>query len=150
LASALLNVGQQVGGALGLSVMTTVFGTSARNYVNGHSADLYRPLGQLPGNLPDVVGARVQQAGQNGLQPADVDKFVHALPPASQGQVRSFFDGPYKDFTHSLLAHASGMGFFAGAMFGVAALIAAITLINVRKEDLPAEELEGAEPVLVG
>src|SRR5262249_6344225 len=29
LASALLNVGQQVGGALGLSVMTTVFGTSA-------------------------------------------------------------------------------------------------------------------------
>jgi EmrB/QacA subfamily drug resistance transporter len=151
LASALLNVGQQVGGALGLSVMTTVFGTSARNYVDNHSAtDLGRPLAQLPSGVSQAVGARVQSAGQNGLQPADIDKFVHSLPASSQGQARAFFDGPYRDFTHSLLAHSSGMGFFAGAMFGVAALISALVLINVKKEDLPAEQLDGAEPVLVG
>ena len=146
LASALLNVGQQVGGALGLSVMTTVFGTSARNYVESHGgSDLGRPLSQLPHGVSGAVGARVQEAGQNGLQPADIDKFVHSLPASSQGQVRGFFDGPYRDFTHSLLAHASGMGFFAGAMFGVAALISAVVLINVRKEDLPDpdDELEG-------
>jgi hypothetical protein len=149
LASALLNVGQQVGGALGLSVMTTVFGTSARNYLSGHKVDLTSAIGKLPGDLPSLVGARVQTAGQNGLQPADIDKFVQTLPPGERGQAQAFFDGPYRDFTHHLLAHASGMGFFAGAMFGVVALISAIVLINVTKKDLPDPTVEGAEPVLV-
>ena len=44
LASALLNVGQQVGGALGLSVMTTVFGTPARNYASDHIGSLIKSL----------------------------------------------------------------------------------------------------------
>ena len=69
LASALLNVGQQVGGALGLSVMTTVFGTSARNYANGHISSLLRHKShQLPGDCPQQVGGLIKSAGSNGLQ----------------------------------------------------------------------------------
>ncbi|MDT4939603.1 MAG: hypothetical protein QOG80_3274, partial [Pseudonocardiales bacterium] len=119
LASALLNVGQQVGGALGLSVMTTVFGTSARNYLGSHKINLTSAIGRLPGDLPKLVGARVQLAGQKGLQRPDIDKFVQTLPAGERGAAQSFFDGPYKDFSHHLLAHASGMGFFTGAMFGM-------------------------------
>jgi hypothetical protein len=138
LASALLNVGQQVGGALGLSVMTTVFGTSARNYAGNHTAALLQQAHQLPGNLPQLVGNRLGQAGTNGLQKADIDKFVNALPANLQGSARNFFTGPYADFSHHLQAHASGQGFFVGAMFGVAAIIAAVLVINVKKADIPS------------
>jgi EmrB/QacA subfamily drug resistance transporter len=148
LASALLNVGQQVGGALGLSVMTTVFGTSARNWVSSHQSNLFSHISTLPHDAAPAVGARIQSAGQNGLQPADIHKFVGSLPADSRGQVQQFFDGPYRDFSHSLLAHASGSGFFAGALFGVVALVSAIVLINVKKEDLPDPEAEGT-PALV-
>jgi EmrB/QacA subfamily drug resistance transporter len=138
LASALLNVGQQVGGALGLSVMTTVFGTSARNYAGNHTAALLQQARQLPGNLPQLVGNRLGQAGTNGLQKSDIDKFVNALPANLQGSARNFFSGPYTDFSHHLQAHASGQGFFVGAMFGVAAIIAAVLVINVKKADIPS------------
>jgi EmrB/QacA subfamily drug resistance transporter len=139
LASALLNVGQQVGGALGLSVMTTVFGTSARNYVDGHKTSLFGAIGKLPGDLPQLVGGRIQQAGQNGLQKPDIDKFVNSLPASEQGAARSFFTGTYQDFNHHLLAHASGMGFLTGAIFGVVAIISAVVLINVKKDEVPAD-----------
>ena len=148
LASALLNVGQQVGGALGLSVMTTVFGTAARNWVGDHKTSLFAQVQKLPPDVSHTVGAKIGAAGQNGLQKPDIDKFVQTLPPGSRGQVQQFFDGPYRDFSHSLLAHASGRGFFAGALFGVVALVSAIVLINVKKEDLPDPEAEGA-PALV-
>ena len=140
LASALLNVGQQVGGALGLSVMTTVFGTSARNYANGHISTLFAKVGQLPGDLPQKVGALIKHAGSNGVQATDAQKLVKSIPAGPQHDAaQQFFAGPYKDFAHHLQAHASGQGFFAGAMFGVAAIIAAVVIINVKKSDLPTE-----------
>jgi hypothetical protein len=148
LASALLNVGQQVGGALGLSVMTTVFGTSARNYAGNHTAALLQQAQQLPGNLPQLVGNRLGQAGANGLQKPDIDKFVNGLPANLQGSARNFFAGPYTDFSHHLQAHASGQGFFVGAMFGIAAIIAAVVIINVKKSDLPS--LQTTDQVTVG
>jgi EmrB/QacA subfamily drug resistance transporter len=144
LASALLNVGQQVGGALGLSVMTTVFGTAARNYGNAHGSTLRDAVDKLPGQLPQLVGQRLQQAGTNPIQKADIDKFVSTVPSNLQTPARDFFNGPYKGFTHDLLAHASGRGFLMGAAFGVAAIIAAAVLINVKKDDLPAQPLEEA------
>jgi hypothetical protein len=145
LASALLNVGQQVGGALGLSVMTTVFGTSARNYVHGHSTSLFGAIGKLPGDLPKLVGARIAQAGQNGLQKPDIDKFVSTLPHDQQAPARTFFSTTYQDFSHHVLAHASGMGFFAGAVFGLVAIVSAVVLINVKKDEVPTD----AEAALV-
>ena len=140
LASALLNVGQQVGGALGLSVMTTVFGTAGRNYASSHSGDLRKQLAQSAGGDQSLAGAiagRVSKAGNNGLQPEDIKKFIGSLPAEQRTKAASFFSGPYKDFTHGLLAHASGQGFLMGAVFGVVAIIAAVALINVKKADLP-------------
>lgn len=142
LASALLNVGQQVGGALGLSVMTTVFGTAGRNYATSHQAGLRQSLAQAAGGDQELAGkiaARLQKAGNNGIQPADVKTFVESLPVNQRPAAQAFFAGPYKDFTHHLLAHASGQGFLMGAVFGVVAIIAAVALINVKKVDAPTD-----------
>jgi EmrB/QacA subfamily drug resistance transporter len=146
LASALLNVGQQVGGALGLSVMTTVFGTSASHWASDHFARLAGALQQahLPGATTHAIQAKLQSAGNGGLQPDDIQKFVHAHPDAA-----AFFakGGPYSDFARDLQAYASGKGFLMGVAFGIIAIIAAIALINVKKTDLPAEP--SAEAVAV-
>jgi EmrB/QacA subfamily drug resistance transporter len=140
LASALLNVGQQVGGALGLSVMTTVFATSAKNWASDHIHGL---LGEVPdkSQLP-AVGGFLQRHGQNA-EPKDVHAFVTQHPSTA-----SFFakNGPFSDFTRELLAYASGRGFLMGAIIGGVALLAAIFLINVKKTDLPSEPAE-AVPV---
>ncbi len=136
LASALLNVGQQVGGALGLSVMTTVFGTAAKNWSADHIHGL---LAQVP-NKADIgaVGQFLQQHGQNA-EPKDIQAFVQAHPSTG-----SFFThgGPFNEFVRSLLAHASGEGFLMGAGFGVVAIISAVVLINVKKTDLPTDTPE--------
>ena len=139
LASALLNVGQQVGGALGLSVMTTVFGTAARNYAADHASVIGRALGQVPAGDRPALSALLGKAGSNGLQKSDVATFVHAHPGTA-----GFFSGPYRDFTHHLVAHASGEGFLMGAAIGAAAILAAIFLINIKKDELPTDLPEGA------
>jgi EmrB/QacA subfamily drug resistance transporter len=147
LASALLNVGQQVGGALGLSVMTTVFGTASRNYASDHANDVYQRLTQSVGGDKQLAGAiagRIKAAGDNGLQPDDIKKFVGGLPPDQQTKAANFFAGPFKDFTHDLLAHASGMGFLTAAIFGAVAIVASIVLINVKKSDLPTDPVAAA------
>lgn len=142
LASALLNVGQQVGGSLGLSVMTTVFGTSGRSYARDHAPSLGKQLGQLAQGDKSLIGAvskRLAAAGNNGLQPADVSNFVKSLPASQRPAANTFFAGPYRSFTHGLVAHASGQGFLTGAVFGVVAIIAAVVLINVKKTDVPSD-----------
>jgi EmrB/QacA subfamily drug resistance transporter len=141
LASALLNVGQQLGGAIGLSVMATVFGTSARNYFTSHGSTLFGKIAALPPTLQHPVQNALTNAGKNGLQPEQIHAIVAAQPPANRGAALAFFNGPYRDFSHHLLAHASGQGFLAGAMFGVVAIIAAAVLINVKKADVVAEEI---------
>jgi hypothetical protein len=152
LASALLNVGQQVGGALGLSVMATVFGTSGRNYAKGHIGNLFQQLHQAttadPG-LGTKIGRRVQAAGSNGLQNSDINSFVSGLPKSQQGTAHSFFYGAYKDFAHALLAHASGEGFLTGAGFGGVAIIAAIVLklSAPRRAGTPRRADNSARPV---
>ena len=147
LASALLNVGQQVGGALGLSVMTTVFGTASRNYASDHAPNVFKELAQATGGdkqLAGEIATRIKAAGDNGLQPVDIKKFIAGLPPDQQGTAAKFFAGPFKDFTHDLLAHASAMGFLTGAIFGVVAIIASVVLINVKKSELPADPMAAA------
>ncbi len=133
LASALLNVGQQVGGALGLSVMTTVFGTAAKNWSTDHVKGL---LAQVPdkSQLQAVVGF-LQAHGQNA-EPKDIQAFVAAHPSTG-----SFFaaGGPFNTFVRELLAYASGKGFLLGAALGVIAIISAVVLINVKKSDVPAD-----------
>lgn len=142
LASALLNVGQQVGGALGLAVMTTVFGTAARNYGNDHAASLIKSLQKSVNGdqqLAQRISQRVNKAGSNGLQSQDITDFVNSLPANQRPLAQHFFAGPYKDFSHQVLAHAAGQGFLMGAAFGAAAIVATIVLINVKRSEIPTD-----------
>jgi len=142
LASALLNVGQQVGGALGLSVMTTVFGTATRNFTASHATELRKSLGQATGNdgqLSGRIAQKIQSAGNNGLQAEDIKKFIGTLSPDQRPKAAAFFNGPYHEFGRALVAHGSGEGFLMGAVFGVVAIIVAVVLINVKKSDLPVD-----------
>ncbi len=139
LASALLNVGQQVGGAIGLSVLATVFATSAKGYASDHAQSLRTAIATLPGPLREPLGKFVSNSGGNGVQPADIKKFVNGLPASERGPAAGFFNGPYRDFAHDLQAHASGRGFFAGAMFAVAAILIAVFVIKIKKDEVPAD-----------
>ena len=56
-ASSLLNVMQQVGGSLGLSILVTVFGTASRN-------EAASQVGQLLSSGPPQLQAQFQQTGQ--------------------------------------------------------------------------------------
>lgn len=137
LASALLNVGQQVGGAIGLSVLATVFATSAKNYAGAHDSGLLAAVRGLPGQLPQLVGAKLASAGNNGLQQTEIASFINGLPAGERGPVAGFFAGPYRDFTHHLLAQGSGQAFFGAAMFAVVAILVAVFLIKITKDDAP-------------
>ena len=151
LASALLNVGQQIGGAIGLSVMATVFATSAKNFAGKHVAPLQQSIMQHFGpNLGKSVAALIQHAGKNGLDHTAITKFANS-PAVPVGQRQSVLDflnkGDYHHFAVQVQAHGSGAGFLTGAIFAVVAFVAASTLIAVKKSDLPTGE--GAEPVAV-
>jgi EmrB/QacA subfamily drug resistance transporter len=56
-ASSLLNVTQQVGGSLGLSILVTVFGTASRNEATSQ-------VGRFLTNAPPELQAQFQQTGQ--------------------------------------------------------------------------------------
>jgi predicted MFS family arabinose efflux permease len=140
LASALLNVGQQLGGALGLSVMTTVFATAARNYAGENGDTIQRAIGALPQDLQGKIGQEIASAAGSGLQPAEITQFVASLPPGERGPAAAFFAGPYQNYVHDLLAHASGQGFLMGAVFGVVSFFVALLMINVKKSDLPSHD----------
>lgn len=147
LASALLNVGQQVGGAIGLSVLATVFATSAKGYANDHSQSLQKVIGTLPAPLREPLGKFVSSSGGNGVQQSDIAKFIGDLPASERGPATGFFNGPYRNFAHDLQAHASGRGFLAAAMFAVAAILIAVFVIKIKKEEAPAEPVaEAAVP----
>jgi EmrB/QacA subfamily drug resistance transporter len=152
LASALLNVGQQVGGAIGLSVLATVFQTSANNYAGSHKSQLIAKVMALPGNLGPAVGAKLQSVGNNGLQPEDITKFVNDpnnhFSPHDKADLLAFFHGPYLEFSRHIQAHASGQGFFGAALFGVVAIAVAVFVINARKSDIQTDvPIETAVPV---
>ena len=141
LASALLNVGQQVGGALGLSVMTTVFGTSARNYASDHSGALQQQLVRATARQraadrrdrpADRLG-RAERAATRRHQRLRAD----ACRPASRPTRARSSTGPTATSRTTCVAHASGQGFLTGAVFGVVAIIAAVVLINVKKTTCP-------------
>jgi EmrB/QacA subfamily drug resistance transporter len=127
-ASAMLNVGQQVGGAIGLSVLATVAATAARSSSNSHIAHLTAQV----------------KAGQ--LSPA-VLKHVGQLIAAKSGghtSLAALHDSVAVRTVAEIQAHSSGAGFLAATLFGVAAIIVGVVLINVKKDDLPADALESA------
>ena len=146
-ASAMLNVGQQVGGAIGLSVLATVAATAGKNYVKTHSSAFPHALAQLPQPLQRSVGGFLSSKGSNGPEQGEVKRFIAGLPSDQQGTVANWFHGPYHDASAHIQAHASAMGFLAAACFGIASIIVAAVLINVKKSDVPSDPAEAMAAV---
>ncbi|MDQ6936669.1 MAG: MFS transporter [Actinomycetota bacterium] len=142
-ASAMLNVGQQVGGSIGLSVLATVAATSGSNYAGSHQAGLAAKLAQLPANVREPVGKLVSSASNGGTVDKKAINDLVASTPVDQRPALQSFLGEFTNFTHGTLAHASAMGFLTAGIFGLASIVAAAVLINLRKEDLPQELPEG-------
>jgi len=112
LASALLNVGQQIGGSIGLAVLATAVSSATKS--EGTS------------QLTKLTGAARQHLGD-------------LLASAQTGQPSSpaaYTDHPALHAVHVVQAHGSSHGFLVAAVLGIVAVIAAIGLINVKKTDV--------------
>jgi EmrB/QacA subfamily drug resistance transporter len=125
-ASAMLNVGQQVGGAIGLSVLATVAATAARSSAQTNVANLMSQVksGQAS---PDALNHLQQlNAARQGVKPS----------------LAALKDQAALHASHAIQAHSSSMGFLAAAAFGVAAILVSIFMINVRKDEVPESPME--------
>lgn len=144
-ASAMLNVGQQVGGSIGLSVLATVAATAGRNSAKTHSGDIPKALANsgLSPQTQGQVGKFLAGSGSSSPDKNAIKDFLKTVNPAERGKAGAFFDGPYHQFASTVQAHASGMGFLTAALFGIGAFVIAVVLMNVKKDDVPAEALEG-------
>jgi hypothetical protein len=110
IASALLNVGQQIGGSIGLSVLATVFATAARNAGTTQVSD----LAGHPTPLQHLQQLNIQRAG------------------GPKAPVAAWQDSTAMNALHAVQSHGSAMGFLAAAVFGVVAVIAALLMIKGR------------------
>jgi EmrB/QacA subfamily drug resistance transporter len=120
LASALVNVGQQVGGSIGLAVLATVAATSAKNASVTHAKQLVEQYGPQSEHVKHF--AQLGQAYQDGT----------IAPPAARA------DSVALHAVDAVQAHSSGMGFLTAAIFAIVAVAAALLMITVKKSDLPA------------
>lgn len=137
-ASAMLNVGQQVGGAIGLSVLATVAATAGRNYGNDNGMAV---IAQAPASERGAIGQFISTFKNGAPEPDQIQSFVAQHPGSA-----SFFapDGPFKAFSDAAQAHSSGTGFLVAGFFGVAAILVSLVVINVKKDDVPADAVIAA------
>jgi EmrB/QacA subfamily drug resistance transporter len=112
LASALLNVGQQVGGAIGLAVLATAFASASKSEGTSRVGEL---TGASRQHLLDLISSS------------------HSGRPAPAA---SYADRTAVDAFHAVQAHGSSQGFLVAAVFGIVAVVAAVVLISVKKRDL--------------
>jgi len=131
LASALLNVGQQVGGSIGLSVLTTVFATASRSE-GKHQAK----------NLLGLV--------QTGKEPKTVLQHFQELSAQATGNAKASLaalnDGTASHSFHVVLAQGSARGFLTAAIFAVVAIAVTATMIKTGKTEA-ADPAEAAVPI---
>ena len=121
LASALLNVGQQVGGALGVSVLATIFATGAKHEAKHQVTE----LASDPQHLQNFgVLSKVSQ-GQR-------------VPDQVAGLARH--DSVALQAVHAVQAHGSALAFLTAAIMAAGAGLVAAIVINVKKSDVPAEQ----------
>jgi EmrB/QacA subfamily drug resistance transporter len=112
LASALLNVGQQIGGSIGLAVLATAVSSATKSEGTSQIAKL---TGASQQHLAELLASA--QTGK----------------PASPA---AYADHPALHAVHVVQAHGSSHGFLVAAVFGIVAVIAAVGLINVKKSDV--------------
>ena len=125
LASALLNVGQQVGGALGVSVLATVFATGAKNEAKHQVAS----LASDPQHLQNF--GVLSKAARGEQLPGNVVALAHHDSIALQA-------------VHAVQAHGSAVAFLTAAILAGCAVLVAALVIDVKKADLPAEPMATA------
>jgi MFS family permease len=124
IASALLNVGQQVGGSIGLSVLATVFATASRNEAKTQASEL----------------AKTSPASLHHLQQLSIEHGGGPKAPAAAWQ-----DSAAVQALHTVQAHGSAVSFVAASVFGAIALVVALLMINIKRSDLaPAPAAEDA------
>jgi EmrB/QacA subfamily drug resistance transporter len=114
LASALLNVGQQVGGSIGLAVLTTAFASASKS--EGHS-QVAKLTGSARQHLQELI------ASSSSGHPASSAAY------ADNAAVRAF---------HTVQAHGDSHGFLIAAIFGIVAFVAAVGMITIKKSDIGA------------
>jgi MFS family permease len=119
LASALLNVGQQIGGSIGLGVLATVFASASRSEGTNQ-------LGKLTGAARDHLTELVTSAKTG--QPASL---------AAQ------HDGAAVQAFHAVQSHGASQGFLIAAIIGVVAVAVSLGLINIKRSD--AQEADAQE-----
>ena len=118
LASALLNVGQQVGGALGVSVLATVFSTGAKHEAKHQAATIGAQHLQNFGVL--------SKAAQGEKVPGNLFALAHHDSAALQA-------------VRAVQAHGSANAFLTAAIMAGCAVLVAALFINVKKSDLPSD-----------
>jgi EmrB/QacA subfamily drug resistance transporter len=126
LASALLNVGQQVGGSIGLSVLTTVFATASVNE------------GKHQGK---ILGALVQ-SGQ--AKPTVLEHFGQLSAQATgsvKASAEALTDGRAVRSFQEVLAHGSSRGFLTAAIFALVGVLVTISMIRVGKAEVAEAEV---------
>ncbi len=124
IASALLNVGQQVGGSIGLSVLATVFATATRNEAKTQASEL----------------AKTSPASLHHLQQLSIEHGGGPKAPAA-----AWHDSAAVQALHAVQAHGSAVSFVAASVFGAIALVVALLMINIKRSDLvPAPAAEDA------
>ncbi|MCW2493803.1 MAG: transrane efflux protein [Frankiales bacterium] len=126
LASALLNVGQQVGGSIGLSVLTTVFATASVNE------------GKHQGK---ILGALVQ-SGQ--AKPTVLEHFGQLSAQATgsvKASAEALTDGRAVRAFQEVLAHGSSRGFLTAAIFALVGVLVTISMIRVGKPEVAEAEV---------
>jgi EmrB/QacA subfamily drug resistance transporter len=131
LASALLNVGQQVGGALGVSILATVFATGAKNEAKDQAAKFLGDRNHL-GNF-DVLGAASQ-----GLK---VSPNAH-IPVTPETVARAHSDSLAVQAVHAVQAHGSAAAFLTAAIMAAGAAVVAAVVINVKKTEVAADPMQ--------
>jgi EmrB/QacA subfamily drug resistance transporter len=124
LASALLNVGQQVGGAIGLSILTTVFATGVNNETKAQTAKL------------------AAQAGPNAAK-----HLIEIVTQQLSAPVQALTDGKALAAAHKVLAHGAALGFATAAIMAFGAVVVTFTMIRVGKEAVPQESTEASVPI---
>lgn len=133
LASALLNVGQQVGGSIGLSVLTTVFATASRT--EGRHQN-------------QVLNGMVQ----SGKEPQSVLNHFMQLQGQATGSVKASIaalqDGAATRALHEVLAHGSSRGFLTAAVFAVVGVVVTLTMIKTGKDNKGEVVLDAETPVV--
>ena len=116
LASALLNVGQQVGGALGVSVLATVFATGAKHEAKHQIA---------------TIGTQHLQNFGILSKAAQGEK----VPSSLVGLARH--DNIAVQAVHAVQANGSAHAFLTATFLAAFAVLVAALVINVKKSDLP-------------